>query len=61
VQKQKNRNGRQPLLAEENAKSVEGKTESRGVERSFRLVTSPKFKLNMLCVRQYQSHSPAGT
>jgi hypothetical protein len=60
-QTQKDHNGRQRLLAEENARPVEGKTESRGVERSFRLVTSPKFKLNVPCVRQYQLHSPAGT
>jgi len=58
---QKNHYGRQRLLAEEDAKPVEGKTESRGVERSFRLVTSPNFKLNVPCVRQYQLHSPAGT
>ena len=58
---QKNRNGRQRLLAEEYARPVEGKTESRGVERSFRLATSPRFKLNMPCVRQYRWHSPAGT
>ena len=58
---QKNHYGRQRLLADENARPVEGKTESRGVERSFRLVTSPRFKLNMPCVRQYQLHSPAGT
>ena len=36
-QTQKDHNGRQRLLAEENARPVEGKTESRGVERSFRL------------------------
>jgi hypothetical protein len=59
--RQKNHYGRQRLLAEENAKPVKGKTESRGVERSFRLVTSPNFKLNMPCVRQYQSHGSAGT
>ena len=33
------------LLVEENRKQVKGKSESRGVERLFRLVASPESKL----------------